>query len=240
MKKALVAGLVGVLALAGCGGGGGGGTGAGASTSLQGFWVSEGGDDRLVVTPNNEFWGFIGSDASVLAAYKGTAAVSGDSFDGQGNFYFAGFPMPMAINAQFTQGGSITGTTSSPEVPDSEEEYALTYKQGFDQAPPAIQGAFTLHSAFSFGMQPGSFSIDAAGAISGANDGCSFSGNISPDASGKNFYRVSLTFADSPDCALPGQTASGIGLYDASTDSGRIMVTSSNDNAAFVAGFMRQ
>ena len=54
--------------------------------------------------------------------------------------------------------------------------------------------------------------INSNGTVSGSNLGCSFSGTVTADSSGKNFYDVSLTFGASP-CAFPNQTASGVGVY---------------------------
>jgi hypothetical protein len=54
--------------------------------------------------------------------------------------------------------------------------------------------------------------INSNGAVSGSSSGCSFTGTISADSSGKNFYNVSITFGGSP-CAFPNQTATGVGVY---------------------------
>src|SRR5580700_3774860 len=55
--------------------------------------------------------------------------------------------------------------------------------------------------------------INASGtfSFSGSDSGCSFSGSITPDSSGKNFFKVSLTYCPSP-CLSPNQTQAGIGV----------------------------
>jgi hypothetical protein len=53
--------------------------------------------------------------------------------------------------------------------------------------------------------------INASGTFSGSDSGCFFSGSITPDSSGKNFFKVSLTYGASP-CSSPNQTQAGIGV----------------------------
>jgi hypothetical protein len=53
--------------------------------------------------------------------------------------------------------------------------------------------------------------IDTSGTFSGSDSGCSFSGTITPDSSGKNFFKVFLTYGASP-CLSPNQTQAGIGV----------------------------
>ena len=57
-----------------------------------------------------------------------------------------------------------------------------------------------------------SVTINSNGTVSSSNSGCSFTGTVSADSSGKDFYDVSITFGASP-CALPNQTATGVGVY---------------------------
>jgi hypothetical protein len=53
--------------------------------------------------------------------------------------------------------------------------------------------------------------ISSTGSVTGSSSGCSFTGTVVTDSSKKNFYDVSLTFGGSP-CALPNQTANGVGV----------------------------
>ena len=53
--------------------------------------------------------------------------------------------------------------------------------------------------------------IAGNGAIVGSTGGCSFTGTLTPRASGKNVFNTSVTFGAAP-CVLAGQTATGIGL----------------------------
>jgi hypothetical protein len=57
----------------------------------------------------------------------------------------------------------------------------------------------------------GALTISATGAVSGTNNGCSYTGTATPRASGKNVFDVSITFGTG-NCVLPGQKATGIGI----------------------------
>jgi hypothetical protein len=57
-----------------------------------------------------------------------------------------------------------------------------------------------------------SATISAAGAITGSSSGCAFTGTATPRPSGKNVFNVSLAFANSSACRLPGGTATGIAI----------------------------
>lgn len=80
-----------------------------------------------------------------------------------------------------------------------------------------------------------SLTISNSGVIGGvSSSGCNFTGQIAPRASGKNVFNVRLTFT-SAQCALQGQTATGVGLTYPTASSQRQLIVLVQD-ASRLAG----
>jgi hypothetical protein len=73
-----------------------------------------------------------------------------------------------------------------------------------------VSGNWTAYTLQGAGA-PAAVAINTNGTFAGSSQGCTFSGTLTPRASGKNIFDVAVTFGGSP-CALPNGTASGIGL----------------------------
>jgi len=75
-----------------------------------------------------------------------------------------------------------------------------------------------------------SINISTTGALGGASSkGCAFSGTITPRASGKNVYDVSLKFGAAP-CALANQTATGVAVTYLLTNGKRQLIALTVDS----------
>lgn len=84
-----------------------------------------------------------------------------------------------------------------------------------------------------------SLTISNTGAVGGVSSlGCNFNGQVSPRVGGKNVFNVSLTFT-SPQCALQGQTATGVGISYPTVASQRqlIVLVQNTSRSAGVAAF---
>lgn len=195
----LVASCV-VLALVGCGGGGGGDDGGDTpAASIAGFW--DGDDFALLTTPGGELWG-VEQAGGELVLYRGTYSTSGNDFNSDLGAYLLGQRVAATARGTFVQKTSITGRATVPNVGSS--DFTVRYNASYDAAPSlaAIGGTYDASTG-------GSLTISPTGAINGTVEGCPLTGSASLDASGKNFYRVTVTFG-STGCALPNATATGV------------------------------
>lgn len=126
--------------------------------------------------------------------------------------------------------------------------YVGAYNGTFAQTPTlaAIAGTYLGTAATALtGRQAGSGTITAEGAFSGSSGGCISSGTFTPRPAaddnsstspryGGNAYDVVLNFGGAP-CAYPGQTWSGVAMYDADTKS--ILVAAVNPGRTDAAAF---
>lgn len=191
--------LLATALLAACGGGGGGSDDDTPNTAA-GIW--DGDDFALLVTPGGELWG-AEADGSDLILYKGEADTNGSNFSAKFNAYYMGRRISATAAGTFTPQGSINGTATVPDVGSS--SFTVRYSSAYDRAATtaAIAGTYRANTG-------GTVTIAGTGAFSGTVDGCPLTGTATPDASGKNYYRVSVTFANSAGCALPGGSAEGV------------------------------
>lgn len=218
---ALLAGLT----LSACGGGGGDGD---ATTITPPPAVNQGvyegttsngsaPDFQMLVLEDGAVWAIYGTQSG------GTFFVDG-FVQGQGSFNGGQVSSNDIRDHGFfpALSGRLTGSyNSSPAVSGQ-----ITYASGtvtfsatgivastYNYQAPAQLSAIT--GSWSTSLTTGetaSITISNTGVVGGvASSGCNFTGQVSPRASGKNVFNVSLTFT-SAQCALNGQTATGVGL----------------------------
>jgi len=192
MIKRVIAALA--VALAGCGGGGGGD----AAASAEGFWDSD--NLGVLIANTGEFWavGVSGNSPYLLA---GNISVSGSSLSGQFNAYAPPLAIPGTLTGTITEKSKIAGTVSALGVTGP---LTLTYFPGYDTAASLanIAGTYTPDGG-------GTVTISSSGALVGVNAGCTATGSVAPDPSGKNFYRLTLNLGPAP-CGAPNSTGSGV------------------------------
>lgn len=182
--------------LVACGGGG-----DDNNASAEGFWNDT--DASILITSNGELWG-VEVVGSSLALYKGTASTNGSNFSAQLSGYLDSEKIDVIANGtvvpQKTLQGTISGTGQT-------SNFNLIYDSTYNQTPnlAALAGNYAESNG-------GTFIVAANGAFNGVNsDGCPQSGTITPDQSGKNFYRVTLTISQDVACgSFAGQTATGV------------------------------
>lgn len=200
-----IAALTMVASLAACGGGG---DGEGDNASAEGFW--NGTDAAILITNTGELWG-VEVVGSALALYKGTVSTSGSNFSAQ----LSGYLDAQKVNA--TASGTVVPQQTlqgSVSASGRTSNFTMTYGSTYNATPnlAALAGNYTDTTG-------GTFTLATNGAFSGTNSlGCTETGTITPDVSGKNFYRVVLTIGPNAACgAYAGQTAMGV-LAVAGTD----------------------
>lgn len=204
MKSKLVAAAA-ALAMAACGGGGGGGD---AGVSAQGFW--NGDDFSALITPSGEVWAVEDYGADGLLLYRGSITPSsGNNVSGSLQAYFADGPISGTVSAAVVPRATLSGTVTPQGY--SPITFSATYSNSYDQPArlDSLTGNWTIDGGF--------ITFNAQGSFSAVQDGCQTSGQVTPDNSGKNFFRVTASFGSG--CSLQGQTATGVLVVD-----GQLMV----------------
>lgn len=180
----------------------GGGDEPQQNASAEGFW--NGTDSSILITSTGELWG-VEVVGSSLALYKGTVSTNGSSFSAQLAGYLGSQKVDGTASGTVVPQKTLQGTVSaSGQTPSS---FSLTYDATYNQLPnlAALAGNYADSTG-------GTFTVATNGAFSGANSlGCTESGTITPDTSGKNFYRVVLTIGQDSACgSFAGRTATGV------------------------------
>lgn len=218
------------VALAACGGGGdgGGSGGSGNPSSASGFW--SGGDWGVLVTPSGELWGYEQLAGGEIAAYKGDITTSGANFSGNVTVYLGTQSLAATVSGTFAPKSTLAGTITAGA---RSAAFSATYGASYDASPDlaALAGSYTTDNG-------GTVQMSAAGKFTGLTSGCSYSGSLKPDASGKNFYRATLRYGAAP-CPLPGVLATGVAVASVSGASARIgvvgVVDGINAGGVFIA-----
>lgn len=222
--RASLAPFIASLLLAGCGGGGSDSSSAPATgPSAEGVYGgtltgSTSSDFELVVLENGEYWAIYGVQTPglfVVAGFlQGTGTSNNGSFTSSDTRDFGFVPATAGTTSATynatakTISGSVTfasatvGFTGGP-IPGSLYKY---------DAPASLASIAGSWSTSSLNGEAVSINIASNGTFTTLSSlGCTSSGTATPRPSGKNIFNVSLTFGPAP-CALPGQTATGIGI----------------------------
>jgi hypothetical protein len=235
--------------LLGCGNGGDS-EGAGSDSakvggSAQGVYGgtltgSDSSDFQALVLPNGDFWSLYGYDAGSIFYIDGFVQGSGVSNNGTfGATNLRDFGFVPALNATMTASyDTIAKTINGTSTHDGQ---TIRFSGGpipgslyhFDT--PALLGTVVGHwDTVSTEGRMVSINITASGALSLSDGGCTGSGSIKPNASGKNVFDVIVTFGAVP-CAMPNQATTGIVVaYPLST--GQTQVIAAVKNSARTIG----
>lgn len=186
---------------------------------------------QTVNLENGSVWGVYGRTVSSVFYVYGLIQANGTynngswaSTDGR-DYYYTGAVTAGAASATYTAAGAFNGTalTSGGSVNFATTELPPT-SYNYDRAAllADITGTWSGQTLDGAGT---SATISSTGAITGSSSGCAFTGTATPRASGKNVFNVSVTFANSTACALPGGTATGIAIsYPISSTRSQLVV----------------
>ena len=210
-----------VSALTACGGGGddpapvsaerpegvfGGTLTGGTSTEFQ-----------MIILENGELWSIYGGSTpttfGVAGFVQGTIAASGTSFT-SANARDYGFVPALAGTATGTfnkAAGTISGSVAAGSQSVSFSGGPIAGSLYNYNAPASIANVIGSWTLDSLAGDTISLTVQVNGNLSATTtSGCTFTGVITPRASGKNVFDITVTFGPAP-CALPNQSASGIG-----------------------------
>lgn len=171
---------------------------------------------EAIILPDNSLYGLYGTTSgntfSVAGLIRGSGSVSGGTYTGSitdyspsGSMYSGTFSATMGSSGitgtvQDSAVGTLTFTASS--IPTAQ------YNFGTGASLSSITGTWNGQL---FGGVSASVVVSSNGIFSGSTQGCSYSGTITPDASGKNYFDFSITYGGSP-CLLANQTQTGIAV----------------------------
>ena len=212
--------------LAACGGGGGGGDASPAASAPpaanQGAYAGTTSNPsaptfNLLVLEDGSIWSVYGIESG------GAFQVSG-FLQGQGSFsngqvtasdvrdYNRGTSVSGQLSGSYTAAPSITGQVAYASGTVSFSGGAIPSSTYVYNTPAQISD---VSGNWSLGLSTGetaNITISNTGEVGGVSSlGCRFTGSVTPRPSGKNVFNVTLVFGASP-CALPGQTATGVGV----------------------------
>lgn len=205
-----------VSVLSACGGGGGASSSA-STQSAEGLWqgtTSDGFNITAAVLENGEIWALASSSSGVVGFINGASIVSGASITGSETSYNLLSHTPPASQS-FT--GTIN-TKSTLSLTTSNGSFNSAYISRYDQTPVPVATLAGTYSGWLASVS-GSYSpssvvtISAAGAISSPGAPCSATGSITPRASGKNVYNVTIGFTGAS-CSAASMTLTGVAAYD--------------------------
>jgi hypothetical protein len=217
-----------LLAAAGCGSNNDGSSGTSGTNNnavsttgdAQGVYSgnsSNGYSFESMVLPNDKFVALYGTSTSTqfliygMITGQGASGTSTYTASSVTDFFYTGVINSASVTASYVAGSSLNGTLTEngnmitftgTSLPSSSFNYNT------QASISAISGTWI---GILIDGSPATVTIGSNGSVSGSSSGCSFSGTVTPDSSNKNFFDVSLIFGASP-CALPNQTASGIGI----------------------------
>ncbi len=218
-----------LLLNAGCGGGGAssnsgtpGGKSTGGSSATpgqaQGVYsgtASSGSNFETIILPNDTYYALYGTNSGNTFYIEGMITGQGTSSNGSYtatviDYYYTGTTYKGSVTASYVAGLSINGTLTETGNPVVTFNGTALPSSSFNyNTPAALSDTSGAWTGMLMNGSTAIVTINPNGTFSGSDSGCLFSGTINPDASGKNFFDISLTYGATP-CLLPNQTQSGI------------------------------
>lgn len=213
MKRTVIA-LSAAMILSACGGGGGGGSNPTPAAGIAGYYegTNSVGDDLAgLVLADGNFW-FVQADGSnIVGVAQGKLSLAGASISSSNvkDYSFADDDVYSAtLSGTAVAGTSLSGTVTYG--PGESGTVTLTYE---DDTVPAANSAAGTWGGVALGTFGDSadlaLTINATGAITGTDDECAFTGQLSPVKGG---YTLRVTYANSDDCYWKGATQNGVAL----------------------------
>lgn len=206
------------VVLSGCGGGD---QTPPVEPAIDGLWSDT--NTLTLITTTGEAWTF-GTDGLAVYLSTGNVATSGNSFIWPSTLYADGGNVSGWLRGTFVPRTSMVGTTT---IGSQSAPFSLVYDGSYHQPPnqALATGSWAARGG-------GAITINGAGEASVVRDGCTYTARITPDVSGKNFFRVIGTFGPAP-CRMPWAVAQGVLIVDG-TSMG-LGIVAGSAGAAFLA-----
>jgi hypothetical protein len=190
---------------------------AGQAQGVFSGTTSDGSSFQTIILPNDTFYAIYGTTIGNVLYISGMMTGQGASNNGKytatvTDFTNGGTTFTGSVAASYVTGTNISGTVSESGNSNVSFSGTVASTSSFNYGNAALLS--DISGTWTGTLLDGStaiVNIDASGTFSGSDSGCSFSGSMTPDSSGKNFFDISLTYGASP-CLSPNQTQAGIGV----------------------------
>ena len=250
-SKAQFVAAIALLALAGCGGGGGGG-GSSGSTSAPVVNASPGGiwQGRDPFNASSTLLGVVTETGEAYFMNLTDGAQSFGTVSTVGNSLSGTYTTVLPYGRVYTD-GSTQATGSASGTVAQRSSLTVTFNsvttKGFAST---ASGTFTYNSLYSIGSSlstiagnyrdtttGATINVSSAGVIYSQDPvtGCVLNGAVSIINASYNAYRLSYTFSScrAPNTYLNNTTATGLGVYDNTTNPVRVIIGVLNKSAAY-------
>jgi hypothetical protein len=210
-----------------CGGGGGSNSSSnntnttttvttGAAQGVYAGTTNSGYTFEAILLPNDRFYAIYGQTSGSTFYISGMMTGQGTSKSGSysssyNDFYYSGLTYTGNLTATYVAGTSFNGSYIENNSTSNFTAAALSSSSFNYNSVATLSTVTGTWTGTYLDGYSASITVSGTGTFSGSDQGCSFTGTVTPDASGKNFYNVSLTFGASP-CLLPNQTGTGIAI----------------------------
>lgn len=198
-------------------------------------------DFQLLVLENGDFYSLYGTNTGsifgVAGFIQGTGTSANNRFTSSNGKDFGTSPAAeVTTTAEYDPvGKTISGSVSSVRQTSNFSGGPIAGSLYNYNTPATLSTIIGSWSTTAITGERVALTIAANGAFSATSGGgCRFSGAMTPRATGKNVFDVSLTFGAAP-CALAGQSGSGIAVAYALTG-GRTQLLVAASNATRTNG----
>jgi hypothetical protein len=170
---------------------------------------------EVLITPDDRVFGLYGISVAntVSDVITGTITESGTQFNGTVlDTYQSGTSGAVTLSGSFAQGSSITGTLDEQVLSrDFTASTPDTTAYQYDMPATVANVADTWTGFVILENGIATTVVDSSGSLTGTmNFGCTYSGSVKPDQSGKNFFDVTLSLGAT--CNRAGAKFSGVAV----------------------------
>lgn len=226
-----------------------------APTKAEGYYVGSfsttanpNGVFETIVLENDDIWAIYGGRTStgataVFGMIQGKGVSNNGSFSGTDlrDFYANGQVVSGSMSASYVAGTSLKGTVSSGNQTTAFTAAVPTTSNYNYNAVPKLADIVGSWTGFNLRGGTDTVTVKADGTLSSVDSGCLTTGTVTPRASGKNVFNLSVQAASTAACGTSaGLTATGLVVTNLLPDGRRqltaVYVTAARDRAsAFVA-----
>ena len=189
---------------------------------------------EAIILPDDTFYGLYGTTSGNVFTVQGMLTGKGSYNNGtytasEADYNATGAMYTGTVNATYAVGASFSGTITESGNPTMIFSGSPIAGNRYTFATPALLSNITgAWAGFLFGDAASQVTITENGAFSGTNESCTFTGTITPDPSGSNYFDFSTEYGAS--CLLSNQTQTGIAVdYLLPDGVTRQLITASSD-----------